>query len=155
MNITTIPYFHAPLSAVPPRLLEVEGHPNGSVVKVLPDETSVNLTCASLGGKEAATLTWTRDGQPLERDGDDDGGGGDDDRTATVVYEVVTQPDKLENARSFLTLRPKKTDNGATFTCEAKNEAMRAPMRVVVVLSVMRECTHVTRGQRMIAVSSD
>ena len=97
---------------------------NNSIVKVPQDQAA--LTCTSNNGKPAAELKWFRNGEEL---------------TEGFVYTTVAPPEnnKLENAKSVLTIEPKSEDNEAFFECRVQNGALKQPMVVKVQLSVMRK----------------
>ena len=113
------------LIAVPPAQPEIQDHPNGSVVKVPHEQETINFTCTCSNGKPAATITWLRNDEPVV----------DYIQNFTSVLD-----NKLENAKSILTVHPQHEDNGAIYTCRASNDAIRKPLDAIVVLSVMREC---------------
>lgn len=110
--------------AVPPALPEIQNYPNGSVIKVPHEQETVNLTCICSNGKPAATISWLRNNELITED---------------IQYFSSVLDNKLEDARSILTVHPQHEDNGAIYTCRAINAAIRKPLDTVVVLSVMRE----------------
>ena len=113
------------LIAVAPAQPEIQDHPNGSVVKVPHEQETINFTCVCYNGKPAATITWLRNDQPVV----------DYVQSFTSVLD-----NKLEKAKSILTVHPQHEDNGAIYTCRAINDAIRKPLDAVIVLSFMCEC---------------
>ena len=95
------------------------------MIKVPHEQETVNLTCICSNGKPAATITWLRNDELITDD--------------VIQYFSYVLENKLEDAKSILTVRPQHEDNGAIYTCRAINDAIRKPLDTVVVLSVMRE----------------
>ena len=112
------------LTPVPPELPSIEGHVNGSNVKVPHKQESLSMTCNSDRGKPAAVITWWRNDEEI-KDG--------------IVYTKESSGDKLENAKSVLTFKPQSDDNDALFSCKATNGALTSPLETTVQLSVMRK----------------
>lgn len=104
----------------------IEGHTNGSVVKVSHSLSWLNLTCIAKNGKPAATFKWFRNGVELTEG-------------AIIIYSTENVGNKLQNGRSVLTTPPRNEDNEALFTCQASNPALLRPNAVTVQLSVLRK----------------
>ncbi len=82
------------------------------------------MTCMSKNGKPAATLTWQRNGVEI---------------TEGIEYSIEEAGNKLQNAKSVLTIQPSGDDNEAYFTCLAINGALKSALETTIMLSVMRK----------------
>ena len=123
----------------PPQPPSIEGHQNGSVIKVSHRSTSQSITCLSTAAKPAATFRWLRNGVELSAPG---GGSGDPSPGVTgIEYSKTANAAvaKLEDSRSVLTIAPRDEDNEAYYTCQAGNEALQKPYSVTVQLNVQRQ----------------
>ncbi|XP_064650915.1 nephrin-like isoform X3 [Lineus longissimus] len=114
--------------AVPPDVPVISGQSNGSIIEVLPTQRTLELICESRNGKPAATITWLRNGKKITTD--------------EIKYSIQDTPNKRQNARSVLTIKPKREDNGATYSCQAINFALSKPLESVVLLSVLHPPSH-------------
>ena len=57
----------------------------------------------------------------------------------TAKYESTVLRNKTENAKSVLTIRPRREDDGVVYSCQSSNVAAPVPLESVVVLSVLRK----------------
>ena len=112
------------LFSVPPESPIIVDHANGTTVDIQYKQESVNLTCEAKNGKPAASLLWLRNGEEIKED---------------VTYSTEDLSNKLQNAKSVLTIKPRKEDNGNLITCRAMNSAMIKPLETTVQLSVLRK----------------
>nr|QRF78294.1 Nephrin [Lineus viridis] len=114
--------------AVPPDVPVISGQSNGSIIEVLPTQRNLELVCESRNGKPAAAITWLRNGRKITTD--------------EIKYSIQDTPNKRQNAKSVLTIKPKREDNGATYSCQAINFALSKPLESVVLLSVLHPPSH-------------
>lgn len=121
---------------MPPQPPTIEGHQNGSVIKVSHRSASQSIVCISTAGKPAATLRWFRNGVELTApDGDEPSPG-----VISIEYvKTANAVAKLEDARSVLTITPRDEDNEAYYSCQASNEAIQRPFSITVQLNVQRQ----------------
>ncbi len=114
--------------SVPPETPVIQDQTNGSIVRVPHEQESLALTCNCLNGKPAAAIFWQRnDINITEEDG------------VTIAYSSETLSNKLENAQSILSIKPRSEDNGASYKCLAWNPAIVLPLETMIELSVMRK----------------
>lgn len=112
--------------SVPPQTPTIEGYSNGSLVKVPHEQKTLDLTCVAENGKPAATIKWLRNGEDIGT-------------SMPTQQSVQNLSNKLQNAKSILTITPKQEDNEALFTCQANSEALQEALETTVQLSVMCE----------------
>jgi len=123
--------------AVPPQPPAIEGHQNGSVIKVSHRLASQSIVCVSSAAKPAATFSWLRNGVDLIAPG---GSGDPSPGVVSIEYSKTTNTGhaKLEDSRSVLTIVPRDEDNEAFYSCLAGNMALQRPYQVTVQLNVQR-----------------
>lgn len=96
----------------PPRHPEIAGYREGEVIEM---GDHLTLVCTSTGGKPRATLTWLRNGEPLQ--GIATGSGRDS--SSTLAFTV------------------QQTDNNAVYSCAASNPLTPKPLVTFVKLTVI------------------
>jgi hypothetical protein len=78
----------------------------------------VTLVCVSYGGNPLAAVTWYRNG-----------------KRADSSYTAVRN-----GSRNSYEFRAEAADNGAVFSCQAKNDLIEKPLVAEVTLVVQCEC---------------
>ncbi|XP_076017322.1 CD166 antigen homolog A [Genypterus blacodes] len=77
------------------------------------DELTMLGTCVAKDANPSATITWTKNGQPLEADG----------KVIVISPSMKMDPSTgLSTTSSTLQFTPSKEDIGATFACQSTNE---------------------------------
>ncbi|XP_013380224.1 kin of IRRE-like protein 1 isoform X2 [Lingula anatina] len=95
----------------------------GSPVVNVEEGQPYNLTCRANNGKPAPTLKWFVEGAEV---------------TDNVSYEAITQADgKRQDAISYLTITPSKTDQGKRYSCQAMNAFLTDPLTTSASLEVL------------------
>ncbi|XP_054719149.1 nephrin-like [Uloborus diversus] len=107
---------------VPPKMLEIENHANGSILEVREAER-ITLTCISRHSKPAAKLKWYRNGLLLQ--------GG-----SFHPKEEITGH-RIHSISSTITLYVIMDDSGASYTCEATHRALSYTMRTTITIDVL------------------
>ena len=101
---------------VPPDPPEIQGYIEGETIRM---GQTLSLTCVSYGGNPLATITWFRNGEMVDMSYTTSG------RESRNMYTFVAQSE----------------DNGARFSCEAKNEMSTETMKAEILLAVQCEYT--------------
>lgn len=83
--------------------------------------SSVTLTCLCKGGNPFAELRWLKDSEPIPT------------KDLTILTDGV---------QSAITFSADRSDNGATYSCEAFNPATATPLVAKVKLQVRCEYTY-------------
>ena len=99
---------------VPPDPPEIQGYIEGETIRM---GQTLSLTCVSYGGNPLATITWFRNGEMVDMSYTTSG------RESRNMYTFVAQSE----------------DNGARFSCEAKNEMSTETMKAEILLAVQCE----------------
>lgn len=118
------------LSLVPPSSISMPGRIAGQVIDINVNE-ELELTCLVSNSKPVSSIQWYRNDIPLSvADKEEETLSGDD--------VAAFRGQDRQSIRSKIKFRPSSADNGATYACEAKHDALagRPRMRFAVVLSV-------------------
>ncbi len=109
------------------------GHANGQTIDINVND-ELELTCLVANAKPVAGVQWYRNDIPFNVADKEDETIATDDDSALPAFRGQGR----KSLKSKIKLRPTSSDNGATYACEAKHDALvdRARMRVAVVLSV-------------------
>uniref|UniRef100_G3S0N8 Kin of IRRE-like protein 2 n=1 Tax=Gorilla gorilla gorilla TaxID=9595 RepID=G3S0N8_GORGO len=103
---------------VPPEAPQVLGGPSVSLVAGVP----ANLTCRSRGhARPTPELLWFRDGVLLD---------------GTTFHQTLLKEGTPGSVESTLTLTPFSHDDGATFVCRARSQALPAGRDTAITLSL-------------------
>ena len=108
----------------------------GQVIDINVNE-ELELTCLVSNSKPVSSVQWYRNDIPLSvADKEEETLSGDD--------VTAFRGQNRQSIKSKIKFRPTSADNGATYACEAKHDALagRPRMRFAVVLSV--HCKYIT-----------
>jgi nephron len=98
----------------PPGAPEIEGYTQGEAIR---KGDLVTLVCLSYGGNPLATLTWYRNAKRV-------------DSSYTAVRN---------GSRNSYEFRAEAADNGAVFSCQAKNDLIESPLVAEITTTVQCE----------------
>ena len=119
---------------VRPQMINIVGHTNASSIDVRVDEER-SLECIVSGGRPAAQVKWFRKGIELRSSVMEVQNV--DTVTSTYSHETESGTHELTLSKSRIKIKPRASDNGVVYVCEAQHPALSSPMRTAASLSVV------------------